>query len=192
MGHARRDQQPIQRGATGGKQRLAHVGVEAAVIGFVGRQPVGQRGFEALAAGLEGGQPNDLERGQQFIRIVVLGPTAHEGCGERPPGAQGADGRLAVITEKLDQFGDDFGLVESASSGIALALLGQHFLTCLFTHVGVHIWVTPLLSLQWPVQPAHTPPSVTFFLSQIGFENYATDGADLLALLSEPGIVNAA
>ena len=133
---ARRDQQPVQRGATGGEQRLAHVGVEAEVVGFVGRQPVGQAGLEALAAGLEGGQPDDLERRQQFIRIIVLGPAAHERCGDRPPGPQGADGRMAVIAEQFDQFVEDFDLVGPASSGLALALLSQHFLTCFFTHVG--------------------------------------------------------
>ena len=137
------------------------------MLGFVGRQPVGPSGFEALAAGLAGGQPKDLERGPQFIRIVVLGPAAHERCGERPPGAQGADGRLAVIVEELDSFIDDFGLVGSASSGLARALLGQHCLPCSFTHVGVHIWATPLLSLQGLTQSPQPPPSVTFFLSQI-------------------------
>ena len=137
------------------------------MIGFVSWQPVGQAGLEALAAGLDGGQPDDLERRQQLGRRILLGPAAHERCGDRRLGPQGADGRLAVITEQLDQFGDDLGLVEPASSGLALALLGQHFLTCFFTHVGVHIWVTPLLSLQGPPQPTHTPPSVTFLLSQI-------------------------
>ena len=108
-----------------------------------------------------------LSGGQQFVRMVVPGPTAHERCGERPSGPQGADGHLAVIADQFDQFGDDFGRVEPASSGIALPLLGQHFSTCLFTHVMVHIWLTPLLSLQGPTQSPHTPPSVTFFFSQI-------------------------
>jgi len=116
------------------------------VIPFVGRQPVGQAGLEPLAAGLAGGQPDGLERRQQFIRGVVLGPAAHEGRGDRRLGPQGADGRLAVITEEFDQFVEDSRFMWLAGTGVAFTLPGQHFLSCHFTHMDVHALVTPILS----------------------------------------------
>jgi hypothetical protein len=137
------------------------------VIGLVGREPVGQAGLEALAAGLERRQPDGLERRQQPVRVILLGPAPHKGGAQHGPGPQRADRGLAVVAEKLDQFVEDLGLVLPAGAGVALALLGQDFLSRQFTHLGVHAPVTPLLSLRGLPRLPLTPPSVTFFLSQI-------------------------
>jgi hypothetical protein len=61
--------------------------------------------------------------------------------------AQGADGRLAMITKQFNQFGDDFGFVFLAGVGIPIPLFGQHFLSCDLTHLGVHGSATSFLSL---------------------------------------------
>jgi len=63
-----RAQQPIQRGAAGGQQALPHVGIQVAMVGLVVGQPLRQAGLQPHATGLEGRQPDRLERRQQFLR----------------------------------------------------------------------------------------------------------------------------
>lgn len=137
------------------------------MVGFVGGQPVGQTGFEALAAGLKGGQPDGLQWRRQLVRILVLGASAHAGPAPCGPGLQRSDGRLTEGAGEFDQFVEDFSFVFLAGASVAIPLLDQHFLSGQLTHLDVHGSVTPLLSA-WgrPTQP--TPPtSVTIFLSQI-------------------------
>ena len=109
------------------------------MVGFVGGQPVGQAGLEALAAGWEGGQPDGLERRQQQVRRLLLGASGYAGRGHRGPGPQGADGGPAVLAEKFHQFVKDFGFVLPPGAGVTRAPFGQHFLSGNFTHWGVHV-----------------------------------------------------
>jgi hypothetical protein len=46
---ARGNEQPVQRGATGGEQALTHVGIEPVVVGLVVGEPVGQGGLAMVA-----------------------------------------------------------------------------------------------------------------------------------------------
>ena len=74
---AGRAQQPIQRGATGREQGLEHFGLQPAMVGPVVGQPLGQAaGFQAHSTGLEGRQSDGLQRRQQSVGRVCLGPTA--------------------------------------------------------------------------------------------------------------------
>ena len=161
------NQQPIQRRATGLEQGLAHVAVQAAMILLVGGQPVGQTRLEPHAARLQSGQPNRLKRGAQLVRVVFLGPPNKQRRAKPWPCAERPDGRLAVVPKQFDQFIDDFDFVFLAGPGISLPLLDQHFHPCFLTHFGVHGSVTSLLSQRLASSCQATPPSVTFFLSQI-------------------------
>lgn len=113
------------------------------MIRLVGGQPVGQARLEPHAAGLEGGQPDGLERGAQLVRIVFLGAAKDERSCPLGSRLQRPDGRLAVIAEEIDQFVDDLGFVLPAGPGITRPLPGQHFTACFLTHLGVHGSVTP-------------------------------------------------
>ena len=178
-----RDQQPVQRGATGLEQGFAHVGIQAAMILLIRRQPVGQARLEPHAAGLERGQPDGFERRAQLVRVVFPGPPNDKGRGDHRPGLQRADGRLAVIVEKFDQFVDDFGFVFLAGPGVTLPLPGQHFRSCFLTHFDVHSSVTSLLSQRMVSSIHFTPPSVTFFLSQFAPYQNPMPGLNLTSAL---------
>lgn len=137
MGHARRDQQPAERGRAGVEQCLAHVEIQPEVgLLLVGREPVGQAGLEALAAGLERDQPDGFERHQQLTGMKLLGLPTHERAIQHALGPQRADRGFAVVAEKFDQFGKDLGLVCSASPGIPLPPCCEHFLSLQFTPSG--------------------------------------------------------
>ena len=68
-------------------------------------------------------------------------------------------------------FGDDFTFVFPAGPRVTLPLPGQHFLTCDVAHLGVHVLVTPILSLQGVHANPATLSSEPFFLRQIGINN---------------------
>jgi len=54
-------QQPVDGGGTQAQDSLAHLLLKAAAFRFVMRQPLGQRRFQPLAAGLLGCQPYLLQ-----------------------------------------------------------------------------------------------------------------------------------
>ena len=90
--------------------------------------------------------PEGLERGQELVRGVFLGLTAHEGRGHRAAGPPRPDGGRAMGAEKFDPFVDDFGFVFLAGAGVTIPLLGQHCLSCDFAPVSVPASVPPNLS----------------------------------------------
>ena len=126
---------------TGAQKRLAQVGVEATVIGFVGGQPFGQEGVQAHAAGLEGGKPDGLHDREQRSGVIGLGPAQAQAGrpGRGRFGAQGADGGLAMVAEEGDGLIEELAFVNRAGSSVGPSQSGQHFGFRWLTHVGMHI-----------------------------------------------------
>jgi len=119
-----------------GQQTFAPVGVQAAMIRFVGRQPLRQQRRQPAAAGLKGGKPDGLEDRQQRRRLILARPPQNQrGCAQRlRPPAQRANGRLAMITQQFHRLGDQFAFVFPACGRVTPPPLRQDFRFGLLAH----------------------------------------------------------
>ena len=107
---------------------------------FVSRQPFGQQRRQARAARLERGEPDRFEHRQQGLGIILARPPQEHGrrTGRRRLGAQGADGRLAVIAQQGHGLIEQLTLVLASGAEVLAAQFGQHFLFGWLTHLVVH------------------------------------------------------
>ena len=80
--------------------------------------------------------------------------------------------RLWAVTEPLDQFVEDFGLVPLARPSVTITPGGHDFPAGDLTHLAAHDSETPFLSGRMVPQTISSPPSATFFLSQFAGQNF--------------------
>ena len=104
------------------------LGGELAVIDFVRRHPVRHGGGHELAAELLAGQPDDLQRRQEHLRIILQWPTdERRGLRRAGAAAQRPDGGFAMVVEPVEDLVDDFGFVFLAGPGVTPAQFVQDF-----------------------------------------------------------------
>jgi hypothetical protein len=155
--HPQRGQQPIEGARAGREQARPQIRIQPAMIRLISRQPFGQERHPARAARLEGGKPDWLEHGQEFLWIVLTRVAQpRRGRAGRPrPGAQRANGRLAMIAQQGLGLIEQLPFVLQPGFGVLPAQLGQHFVFGFLAHIVVHVGSHRLLAQR----PVHTNPS---------------------------------